>query len=66
MATVVNSKQDENYQLTEKEAWDFFDATVKERLNITAEEFLAKKDDFKTNPHYESLMFLLPLSEHAK
>jgi hypothetical protein len=65
MATVVDPRHDENYQLTPKEAWAFFDATVRERLNISSEEFLRRKEEFKNNPHYESLLFLLPLTENV-
>ncbi len=66
MALEVNSRNDKSYQLTKEEAWEVFDATVKDCLNITATEFLERKEEFKSDPHYDSLIFLLPLTGHAK
>jgi len=65
VALAINSQQEDGHQLSQAEARAFFDAAVRERLNISAEEFLKRREEFKCNPHYESLMFMLPLAEHV-
>jgi len=65
VALVINPKQEDAYELSKEEAWAFFSAAVHERLGISAEEFLKRRDEFKCNPHYESLVFLLPLAENV-
>jgi len=64
MATVINPKEEETHTLSNDEAWAFFEAAVKERLGITAKEFLQNREGFKDNPHFDSLIFLLPLVEN--
>ena len=66
MAVVINPKNEEQHQLSNEEAWAYFEATVLERLGISAKEFLERKDEFKCNPHYESLMIMLPLADASK
>jgi hypothetical protein len=64
MAVVINPKNEEAHQLSKDEAWAFFDASVRERLGVSAEEFLKRQEEFKSNPHYSSLVIMLPLAEH--
>lgn len=61
-----NTQHDENRQFPDKEAMSFFESAVQERLHISAEEFLRRRNEFKNNPHYETLMFMAPLAEHAE
>ncbi len=65
MSVVINPKNEEAHQLTKEEAWAFFDKCVRERLGISAEEFLKRREEFKSNPHYDSLMIILPLAENV-
>lgn len=65
MSLAINPKNEETHQLTKEEAWVFFDRAVQERLGITAQEFLKRHEDFKCNPHYDSLMIMLPLAENV-
>jgi hypothetical protein len=65
MTTAFNTQHEENPQLTTKEAFEFFDAAVRERLHISGQEFLQRREEFKSNPHYETLMFMVPLTVHA-
>lgn len=62
MALVINPKKEDEHKLSKDEAWAFFDAAVRERLNISTEDFLKRQEEFKCNPHYEYLMF--PTSAH--
>lgn len=65
MALVINPKKENEHKLSKDEARAFFDAAVRERLNISPEEFLKRHKEFKCNAHYEYLMFLLPLTENV-
>ena len=65
MAVVINPQHEEAHQLTKEEAWAFFDKAVQERLGISAKEFLKRRDEFKCNPHFNSLIIMLPLAENA-
>lgn len=66
MAVVINPTNEEAHQLSNEEAWAYFDAAVQERLGISAKEFLERQDEFKCNPHYESLMIMLPLADASE
>ncbi len=52
--------------LTAEQAREYFDAAVREQLGVSAEEFLRRREDFKTDPHYDYIMFLLPLVENVQ
>lgn len=65
MAQVINPNNEESHQLTKQEDWLFFDAAVRERLGISSEEFLKRPEEFMNNPHYQSLMMMLPLAENV-
>lgn len=65
MALAFNPKE-EAHQLTKEEAWAFFDESVQERLSISGREFLARREEFKNSPHYDSLMFILPLVQDVE
>lgn len=66
MAVVINPTNEESHQLSNDEAWAYFDAAVQERLGISAKEFLKHQDEFECNPHYESLMIMLPLADASE
>jgi len=46
MTTAFNTQHEENPQLTTKEAFEFFDAAVRERLHISGQEFLQRREEF--------------------
>ena len=62
MNTVINSQQKEDHQLSKTEAWVYFERAVRELLDVEPEKFLANPENFKENPNYESVMFLLPMA----
>lgn len=66
MATVINPKNKDVHQLTKEEAKAFFESAVQEQLGVNAEEFLKHRDDFRNNPHFDAVMFLLPLVENVQ
>lgn len=66
MATVINPKSRDVHQLSPEEAKAFFEAAVQEQLGVKAEEFLKHRDDFRNNPHFDAVMFLLPLVENVQ
>jgi len=63
MSFVINPKNEGTHRLSEEEAFVFFDACVRERLGISAEEFLKRHEEFKDNPHYDSLIAIAPLAK---
>jgi hypothetical protein len=66
MAVVINPNNEDIHQLSAEEARAFFDTTVQEQLGVSAEEFLKRRYEFKDNPHFDSIMFLLPLVENVQ
>lgn len=65
MAKVFPNNSEEKI-MSAKEAKEFFEQAVRERLNVSAEEFLKNTEAFKSNPNYDSLMFLVPLIDGSK
>ncbi len=65
MAKVLPNNSEEKI-MSAKEAKEFFEQAVRERLNVSAEEFLKNTEAFKSNPNYDSLMFLVPLIDGSK
>lgn len=65
MAKVLPNNSEEKI-MSAKEAKEFFEQAVRERLNVSAEEFLKNTEAFKSNPNYDSLMFLVPLIVGSK
>jgi hypothetical protein len=65
MAVVINPNNEDIRQLSAEEGRAFFDAAVQEQLGITGQEFLKRRNEFKNNPHFDSIMFLLPLVENV-
>jgi hypothetical protein len=66
MSTVIRTEEPQKKQLNQKEAYAFFEKAVHERLGISADEFLRQPERFKASPHYDSLMFLLPLTNASQ
>ncbi len=66
MVAVLKNNDENNCKLTAEQAREYFEATVREQLGVSAEEFLRRREEFKTNPHFDSIMFLLPLVENAQ
>jgi hypothetical protein len=66
MAVVINPNNEDIHQLSPDEARAFFETAVQEQLGVTAEEFLKRRGEFKTNPHFDSIMFLVPLVENVQ
>ncbi len=66
MAVVVNPNNEDIHHLTEEEGRAFFEAAVQEQLGVTAEEFLKRREEFRNNPHFDAVMFLLPLVENVQ
>lgn len=67
IATVALAKNPNNEPriLTPEEAREYFDGAVREGLGITTEEFLARREEFRDNPNFDFIMFLLPLVEEC-
>lgn len=66
MVFELKNNGDNFSMLTAEQAREYFDAAVREQLGISAEEFLKRREDFKADPHYDSIMFLLPLVENVQ
>jgi hypothetical protein len=61
MLAPTNPSEESICQLTEEEAKAYFDQVVRDCLKVSSKEFLKNTDKFKHSPHYETIMFLLPL-----
>ncbi len=66
MAVVINPNNEEAHQLSADEAKAFFAAAVQEQLGVTVDEFLRRRNDFRNDPHFDAVMFLLPLVENVQ
>jgi hypothetical protein len=66
MAVVINPNNEDIHQLSPDEAREFFESAVQEQLGVTTAEFLKRREEFKDNPHFDSIMFLLPLIENVQ
>ena len=66
MAAVINPNNEDIHKLTPEEARAFFEAAVQEQLGVSTEEFLRRRENFTSNPHFDSIMFLLPLIENVQ
>jgi hypothetical protein len=66
MAVVINPNNEDIHELSAEEAKAFFEAAVQEQLGVSSEEFLRRRDDFRNDPHFDAVMFLLPLVENVQ